>query len=486
MNLQAEFQEIYTNKQEKKRDVKEVIQEATDTNRFTTDEYLPSIYYPIRTATFWADTLMGSEPVIKFFINNELHKNGAKAWGKVIDMSALHQVLRETEYELSLRGESDIALFKQGNNIVPLKIRLIHKQYYPNGALKYYHGITNLDTGTLPWIITKKFYYNDEGDLIVENAPLFENEDGEWEDISVEKFNKKYKQELKYKINLGKIEFPVFTFTNKGADRWGSGKSDTAGVKDILRKLDIIDNAVDADMFASKTRLIKPKRHGALGGLGGTTESSIINQLKTDVDVLEYEHDPTIENGQIQVSERKFDSTAWETMRRTFINQYCTYTGENVETDAHGNNQHTFEIMSKGDNKFRVGMSKKGQRIKDIKNMVSGIISFAKLHTTIGGKGFAGITDISIDINETDIRKEFEKEDKVEKLLSLGLISKIQAIQKIYGEISYEDAKAMYLQKIEDDKIEPKKPQPIIQQPQPQVDNTNVEDTQVDNTQEEE
>ncbi|MFV0535469.1 MAG: hypothetical protein ACK5MR_17735 [Cumulibacter sp.] len=50
-----------------------------------------------------------------------------------------------------------------------------------------------------------------------------------------------------------------------------------------------------------------------------------------------------------------------------------------------------------------------------------------------GNGSFAGVDIVSVNINEVDIRKEFEIEEKVEKLLNLKLISKVQALMKVEG-----------------------------------------------------
>ncbi len=466
----------------------ETFVEQAKLNKFTPIGIAPSEYLPKRTAKFWSEVIMGREPLINFFkdVGNktEVHENGTKGWRKVIDNNALLSVLRETEYELSLDGESDIALFNQGNKIVPLKIELIQKKYNPDGSLRFYHGLVNMDQGTAPWILSKKFYYNDKGEVIVENVPYtrrdFQGSDGntlysEWKNVSVDSFNKKYKADIYKTKNLGMIEFPVFTFTNTGNDRWGSGMSDTTEVKDILTRLDAVEQAIDAAISTSKTRVIKKKVNGSMDLAGIASVDPEIQQLDASTDVIELTVDPHNPDGTLQISDRALNADQWYAVRDKLLNQYYTYTGENVAADAHGNNQHTFEVQSKGDNKYRKGTAKKNQRTKEIIGLINGVISYAK---SLGVKDFVGLDKVSVNIDVVDIRKEYEIEDKVEKLLKLGLISKIQGIGMIMN-VDEEVATMLISNRVKHLKIEEDnepKEKPQVQPEMPIVEDGEAED----------
>lgn len=417
--------------------VKEAITKIANKNKFTIEGYEPSNFLPARTATFWQDVLVARLPKINFFKTlkngkNEIHDNGTKLWERLISNSILLDVLRETEYELSLDGESDIAIFKQGKDIVPLKIDLIKKDYFPNGELMFYQGLVNMNQGTAPWIMTKKFYYNNLGEVIMENVPYFEEltEDGllEWVNISIEKFNEKYKTNIVDKVNFGRVEFPVITMTNTGNDRNGSGQSDTANLTDILKRLDIIENAIDAAMAASKTRIYKEKANGSMKLSSTPNRDNDVQQLDADTDVIELVTDPRSPNGKMQITDRQLNAQQWYDLKKSYLNDYYSQTGESVQSDAHGNNQHTYEIQSKGDNKYRRGTAKKTQRVMEIQQLVKIIISIAK---QIGYQGFAGIDKVSVSFDEADIRKEYDIENRVKVLKDMNLISDIQAIKML-------------------------------------------------------
>lgn len=429
--LEAAFEANQKNKQEK-----ETSTDSTSTSTLTLgSKYKPSIDLPKRTAKFWADVNMGRSPIIKFFkeLENgsfEIHKNATAGLEKVVDLSSLHQVLRETEYELSLTGESDIAMFYQNNTIVPLKIDLMRKQYAPNGELVLYHGIVNMDTGTAPWVMTKKFYYNDQEEIIVENEPYHRGEEGDWSKMEIDKFNNKFKQSMVHTVNLGKIPFPVVTLTNTGADRWGSGKSDTNDVKDILEKLDFIEDAITRSIKTSKTRLYNKRKNGSMDLTGSNNVDTTARQIMEDVEIIDIVEDPHSAVDGLQISDRQLGTDQWVGLRKNYLNEYYSDTGENVAADAHGNNQHTYEVQSKGDNKFRRATAKKTQRVKEIAAVLDIIIEMAK---SKGAQFFSGVSYIDINIDEVDIRKEYEIEDKMEKLLNLDLISKVQALMAING-----------------------------------------------------
>lgn len=397
--------------------------------------------------------------MISFFKRNndgslEQHRNSTNGFPNVVDMLALHQVLRETEYELSLDGESDIAVFFDPveRNFATLKIDLVRKQYDPAGNLKYYHGLVNFDTGTAPWILTKKFYFDDEDNVIIENAPYAlsgSDEGGSYEAIDIDKFNAKFRQNLPKRVNMGKIMFPVVTLTNTGADRNGAGTSDTAEASDILARLDIIEDAIDRAIKAAKTKIYNKKKNGSMDLAGQKSRNTSVTQLADDEEMIEIYEDPHVDGGGIQISDRSLDLTAWMDAKKAVLQDYYTHTGENVANDAHGNNQHTYEIQSKGDNKFRRGTSKKTQRSQEIKLLIEIIISISKLN---GITIFSGLDEISINIDEVDIRKEYNIEDKVEKLMNLGLISKVQALMKLMS-IDEMTAISMINMKKEHDKL---------------------------------
>lgn len=401
----------------------------------------PSEYLPIRTARFWSEVVGGNDLDFNFYKVSktgipEIHRNATKGFSKYVDLIGFEEVRKETEFELSLKGESDIAVFKQENQIVPLKIALVRKQYFPDKSLRFYQGIVNFDTGTMPLILTKKFYYNKSMEVIMENIPYERTIDDEgnsvWRDISLKNFEKKTGATLASKINLGKIPFPVVTLTNMGADRNGTGLSDTAEVQDILTRLDVIVDAKDRAIKTAKTRLFNKRVNGTMD-LGGDTQtlSPMAKQILEDAEVVDYHVDPSNEdsNGTLIV-DRALNADVWQSIETNELQKYYSYTGENVAADAHGNNQHTFEVQSKGDNKFRRGTSKKKQRVKEYKALFDIIIAIAK---SMNINDFAGVDEISIHIHEVDIRKEFELEDKVEKLMSLGLMSKVQALMKLEG-----------------------------------------------------
>lgn len=439
-------------------------------NTFTMQDAKPSNYLPATTATFWQDVLLARLPNISFFKTlkngrNEIHENGTALWKRLISSSNFLSVLRETEYELSLTGESDIAIFKQGKDIVPLKIALVKKDYFPNGDLMFYQGIVNMNQGTTPWIMTKKFYYNNVGEVIMENVPYFEQmtDEGnsEWVNVSIDKFNDKYKANLAEKVNYGKIEFPVITMTNKGNDRNGSGSSDTVNVKDILRRLDIVENAIDAAAAASKTRVYKERVNGSMDLGTGPARDNNVQQLTPDTDVIELVVDPTNPNGKLQITDRQLNAQQWYDLKKGYLNDYYSQTGESVAADAHGNNQHTYEIQSKGDNKYRIGTAKKTQRILEIEQIVNIIVSLAK---AIGYQGFAGVDAISVALDEADIRKEYDIENKVKTLKDMNLISDIQAIKMLMNFNDYQAelflaTKAEHEKLKEDDNEEPEQVQ---------------------------
>lgn len=161
-----------------------------------------------------------------------------------------------------------------------------------------------------------------------------------------------------------------------------------------------------------------------------SSPDELTRQMMEDLDIIDYVDDPSIEGDSVKLSDRTLNAQEWLNIQKGLLQEYFTHTGENVAADAHGNNQHTYEVQSKGDNKFRRATSKRTQRQAEISQCIDIIMSIAKQN---GNGSFAGVDIVSVNINEVDIRKEFEIEEKVEKLLNLKLISKVQALMKVEG-----------------------------------------------------
>lgn len=430
----------------------------TTASNILSSEIKTSEFLKLRTARYWADVEAGKSPIINFFKMNgdryEIHNNATEGIAKVVDLDRLHEVFKETAWELSYIGRSDIAVFKQDNKQAVLKIEKLREQTRPDGTFLFYHGLVNFDLGTAPWIMTKKFYYNDKDEVIVENVPyLGTNIEGslEWRQLPIDKFNKKYKTSWVETINLGKTEFPVIKFTNTGQDRNGNGLSDWAEAVDLLTKIDNIDNAIDRAAKAAKTRVFSKRVNNTMNlRTGSAKPPAMAQQLADDVDLIEIYEDPTIEGGSLQFSDRNFNIDGWDKLKRDYKQDYYAHTGENIQED-HKNNQHGTEIQSKGDNKFRRATAKRTRREYDLVKLVNVIMSISKAS---GQNYFSGVDKVFIKIDEVDIRKEIDVIDKAEKLLDLGLISKVQALMKIE---SIDEATAMMMlgQKDKHDKINP-------------------------------
>lgn len=413
---------------------------------------LPSEFLPKRTAQFWRDTILGFPPKIKFYKRlksgeYEIHNNSTDNINKIFDLDNFFGVLKDSEYELSLNGESDIAIFRYGNIFVPVKIKKVFKRYFPNGDLMYYRGIVNFDQGDYPWIIHREYFFDDNGDCILATKINFENS-GEVENISVEKFNKLYKQNIIEKMNLGKIAIPVVTMTNRFGDRWGSGKPDAEGAEDILERLDEVETAISLILRTARTKIYVPRADGTLNlGTDDSYNKEVAEFLDTGTVVMKLNVNPNSQNQNFQISSNELTADKWYELRKRLINEYRNHVGEMIDLDANGTNKQTAEIQSRGDDKFRVGTSKISQRIKDIKSVLNIVINYSKL---IGQNYFSGLDEIRVKIKPVDIREEIKKEERIEKLLNMGLMSKKQAVQEQFNFDDFDTE--LYFSQLENDK----------------------------------
>ncbi|MFV0535470.1 MAG: hypothetical protein ACK5MR_17740 [Cumulibacter sp.] len=110
-------------------------------------------------------------------------------------------------------------------------------------------------------------------------------------------------------VNLGDIVFPVITMTNTGADRWGAGTSDTSEVQDVLKRMDIVADALDRSIKTSKIKMFRRRKNGSMKlAAENSSPDELTRQMMEDLDIIDYVDDPSIEGDSVKLSDRTLNA----------------------------------------------------------------------------------------------------------------------------------------------------------------------------------